>query len=111
MKEPEESQEYRLKILTEDFKAYGNAVIEQLQSYVEKQSDWQAVNNNYEGIRVACSGEEDGWFLLRLSLHDPVLPLNIESNVEGGVDQIKQRLLAFFETKAELDLSALTATG
>ncbi len=106
LKEPTESKEYRLKILMEDFKSHGNGVIQQLQSFVEAQADWQMVPNNYEGIRVACT-QEEGWFLLRLSLHDPVLPLNIESNVEGGVEAIKQRLLSFFGAISQLDTSAL----
>ncbi|MEL6321041.1 MAG: phosphoglucomutase, partial [Cyanobacteria bacterium J06626_14] len=48
---------------------------------------------------------EDGWFLLRLSLHDPVIPLNIESNVSQGVSSIKHRLLSFFQSFDALDLS------
>ncbi|MEM9151106.1 MAG: phosphomannomutase/phosphoglucomutase [Cyanobacteria bacterium P01_F01_bin.3] len=96
LKEPADSKEYRLKILTEDFKTHGNAVIEKLHAYVDEQDGWELVPNNYEGIRVACtSPTENGWFLLRLSLHDPVLPLNIESNVKGGVDHIRRRLIAF----------------
>ena len=42
---------------------------------------------NREGLRVSFPrGEGDGWFLLRLSVHDPILPLNAESNVprRGG---------------------------
>lgn len=108
LKEPAESEEFRLTIPTPDFKAYGSTVIEKLQTFATEQSDWTVVPKNYEGVRVSCSSpEEKGWFLLRLSLHDPVLPLNIESNCEGGVPQIKQRLLGFFETFAELDLTAL----
>ena len=65
--------------------------------------------SNYEGLRIACqSPEEDGWFLLRLSLHDPVLPLNIESNVQGGVEKIRQLLLTYFQSFEALDLTALT---
>lgn len=110
LKEPAESEEYRLKILADDFKSHGNDVIENLQTFVAQQPGWQAVPNNYEGIRVACSiPEEDGWFLLRLSLHDPVLPLNIESNVAGGVDKIKHRLIRFFKTVSQLDVSALSS--
>jgi hypothetical protein len=45
--------------------------------------------------------------LLRLSLHDPVLPLNIESNVAGGVNSIRQKLLACLQRFDDLDLSAL----
>ena len=106
LQEPQESREIRIKIGVEDFKAYGNGVIDQLKIFVEEQSDWAVVPKNHEGIRVSCSSsEEDGWFLLRLSLHDPVLPLNIESNVEGGVAKISDRLLAFFKGNESLDLS------
>lgn len=107
LKEPQASREIRIKIQTEDFKAYGESVIEQLKKFVEQQDDWAIVPNNYEGIRVTCpSPIEDGWFLLRLSLHDPVLPLNIESNVEGGVAKIVERLKGFFGAIESLDLSA-----
>ncbi|MEM9089061.1 MAG: phosphomannomutase/phosphoglucomutase [Cyanobacteria bacterium P01_F01_bin.53] len=110
LKEPVESEECRLKILADDFKPHGNGVIDQLRAFVYKQPDWELVANNYEGIRVSCNlPAEDGWFLLRLSLHDPVLPLNIESNVAGGNTQIKRRLIAFFKTVEQLDISALLA--
>ena len=107
LKEPQESREIRIKIGVDEFKAYGESVIERLKTFVTDQPGWSLVPNNYEGIRVACSdSEEDGWFLLRLSLHDPVLPLNIEANVEGGVAKIIERLLTFFNTVESLDLSA-----
>jgi phosphomannomutase len=100
LQEPAESREIRLKIGAADFKAYGEEAIEQLRGFVAKQPDWSIAPNNYEGIRVACSSpEEDGWFLLRLSLHDPVLPLNIESNVAGGVGKISARLSDFLNEK------------
>ena len=108
LQEPEESQEFRLKIQTPDFKTYGAAVLERLQAFVATQPDWAIVPKNYEGVRVACQApDENGWFLLRLSLHDPVLPLNIESNVAGGVAKIGDRLRAFLTTLADLDISAL----
>lgn len=108
LQEPAESQEFRLQILEPDFKTHGNGVIQQLQTFVANQPGWVLVPNNYEGVRVACSvPEEDGWFLLRLSLHDPVLPLNVESNVAGGVANIATRLRAFFATQAGLETSAL----
>ena len=107
LQEAVESQELRIKIATEDFQAYGNLVIEQMQAFAASQADWKIVPNNYEGVRVACTSEsEDGWYLLRLSLHDPVIPVNIESNVAGGVNRIKQRLTSFLKTQNALDLSA-----
>lgn len=110
LQEPEESAEFRIKLSADDFQAQGYRVIEQLQEFVSTQADWKIVPNNYEGLRISCtSASESGWFLLRLSLHDPVMPLNVESNVKGGVPRIVARLLAFFQTTEPLDLSALSS--
>ena len=99
---------FALKIKTEDFKAYGNEVINKLKEFANSQEDWTVVPNNYEGVRISCnSATEDGWFLLRLSLHDPVIPLNIESNVARGVTSIATRLLEFLRDFEALDLAAL----
>jgi len=108
LKEPQESEEFRLTIAAPDFKSYGQQVIEKLQECAAAQPGWQIVPKNYEGGRVACqTPTEDGWFLLRLSLHDPVLPLNVESNTAGGVTQIRQQLRGFFQEFEQLELSAL----
>ena len=108
LKEPIESEEFRLKIGIDDFKTYGNQVIEKLSEFAANQDNWQVVPDNYEGVRVSCSSpNEDGWFLLRLSLHDPVIPLNIESNITGGVNAIATKLKTFFTTFKSLDLSPL----
>ena len=78
-----------------------------MQEFAAKQPDWEIVPNNYEGVRVSCQSPiEDGWFLLRLSLHDPVIPLNIESNVSQGISKIAARLYDFFKPFEALDLSA-----
>ncbi len=108
LQEPVESEEFRLKIKVEDFKIYGNNIINKLEEFANKQNDWEIVPNNYEGVRISCkSSTEDGWLLLRLSLHDPVIPLNIESNVNQGVKKIVTRLLGFFQNFESLDLSSL----
>jgi hypothetical protein len=41
---------------------------------------------NYEGWRVTVDQGDGrrGWLLLRQSLHDPLLVLNVESDQEGG---------------------------
>ncbi len=108
LREPAESGEFRLKVETPDFKPYGQEVIDKLQEFAALQPGWEIVPKNYEGVRISCqSAEEDGWFLLRLSLHDPVLPLNVESNGSGGVTRIREKLLTFFQRFDQLDLSAL----
>lgn len=109
LQEPQESAEFRLKLETDEFKVYGNSVIEQLQAFAKTQADWAIASQNYEGVRVSCQlPEEDGWFLLRLSLHDPVMPLNIESNVSGGVTLIKRRLQPFFQNFGALSSDCLS---
>ena len=108
LQEPAESEEFRIKMLVENFKTLGDRVINDLQTFAATQTDWEIVPNNYEGIRVSCTAkDENGWFLLRLSLHDPVMPLNIESNVQNGVIKIANRLLAFFQPIDGLDITAL----
>ena len=46
----------------------------------------------------------DGWFLLRLSVHDPIMPLNVESDSKGGVKIICDKLGEFLKTTTGLDL-------
>lgn len=106
--QPYESREFRIKIEQDDFLAYGEKVIGELGLYAGSKANWRLVPDNYEGVRVSCeAGNERGWFLLRLSLHDPVIPLNIESDIEGGVDVIAGMLLEFFEKYEYLNLNAL----
>ena len=110
LEEPAESKEFRMNILQEDFKTYGQQVIAELQAYAEKQPGWALAPSNYEGVRVNLDEEHgNGWFLLRLSLHDPLLPLNIESNSVGGVKQIAKELAAFLTGYDKLDTATLKA--
>jgi len=68
-------------------------VIDELEKKILYQDGWKIVSPNYEGLRVRCtSANEKGWFLLRMSLHDPVMPLNIESDIKGGVEVIAGKL-------------------
>lgn len=53
------------------------------------ESSWSLEPVNYEGWRVAVDEGEGrrGWLLLRQSLHDPLLVLNVESDRQGGEQQ------------------------
>jgi len=51
----------------------------------------------------------NGWFLLRLSLHDPLMPLNIESNDVGGTKKIAAELADFIAGCDMLDAASLLA--
>jgi phosphomannomutase len=105
---PLESREFRLKIKTENFYAYGSDVLVKLEKMIESEPGWRPEKPNHEGIRIQCNDAgEAGWFLLRMSLHDPVMPLNIESTVAGGVNLIKARLLKLLKDFNKLNISAL----
>ncbi|MBO5339543.1 MAG: phosphomannomutase/phosphoglucomutase [Oscillospiraceae bacterium] len=108
--EPAESKELRLNIIPEDFKTYGQSVLDGLQEYAAKQPGWSIAPNNYEGVRVNLDADHgNGWFLLRMSLHDPLLPLNIESDVPGGVMTIAKELAPFLLSCEGLDTGKLAA--
>ena len=110
LEEPEESKVFRMNILEDDFKSYGQNVIDALTEYAAKQPGWSLAPNNFEGVRVNLNEDHgNGWFLLRLSLHDPLLPLNIESNSLGGVKVIAAELAAFIAGYEKLDASKLLA--
>lgn len=105
LKEPVESREIRFKITDSDFRATGNRIIKELEEYAKTQPGWLLADDSREGVRVSF-GENDGngWFLLRLSVHDPIMPLNVESNKSGGIDIILDKLMAFLRTCSGLEV-------
>lgn len=105
LQEPLESREVRLPITEKDFRACGERIIAELTAYAARQPGWQLADDNREGVRVSLDREHgDGWFLLRLSVHDPIMPLNIESDAVGGADVIYRQLLTFLRTTEGLKL-------
>ena len=108
LEEPKESVEFRMNILLENFKEYGQKVIDDLNEYAKTTLGFALEQNNYEGVRVNLDENNgNGWFLLRLSLHDPLLPLNIESNSVGGAKIIASKLYEFIKNYDKLDYSSL----
>ena len=106
--EPVESIEFRMNILLDEFKEYGQKVIDDLTAYAQNKKGWSLASDNYEGVRVNLDGEHgNGWFLLRLSLHDPLLPLNIESDEKGGAKKIAKELTEFLSAYDKLEKSKI----
>lgn len=101
LEEPAESVEIRVPIMLDDFKEYGENVIAKLTEYSENHLGWEVEKENYEGVRINVKG---GWFLLRLSVHDPILPLNIENDYTGVCSEIAHELKEFFSQFDKLDL-------
>ncbi|KAF3969031.1 hypothetical protein CMV_007135 [Castanea mollissima] len=86
------------------FRNYGEAVLKHLENSIESDPKLQKASVNYEGVRVSGFG---GWFLLRLSLHDPVLPLNIEASSNEDAVKLGLAVLAAINDFSALDKSAL----
>ena len=110
LKEPVESKEIRLTITDPDFRTAGKMAIEKVMDHAAFAPGWRIAPDNREGVRIIfdLNGEMDnGWFLLRLSVHDPVLPLNIESDVPGGVLTMAKGLYGVLQTCEGIDLSKL----
>ena len=104
--EPAEAVELRLPIQVENFRECGERVINDLEAYAQKQTGWQIAPDNREGMRISFGKSNgDGWLLLRLSVHDPLMPLNIESDTVGGTKLIAGQLYTFLRTCTGVDIS------
>lgn len=110
LKNPAEAVEIRLSIKSADFSTYGDMILDKLSDWVKLREDdgLSLVAPNYEGVRInfdqSCG---NGWALLRKSLHDPILPLNIESDSIGGVSEIRNQLRSFLVEFSDIDISNL----
>ena len=108
--DPLEAKEIRLKIGCDDFKSYGKSIIASLQLAALGNPGWRVADDNREGIRIFFDDPAlNGWFLLRLSVHDPIIPINIESDAPGGTKKIAATLLCFLTSFGCLDLAPLRA--
>lgn len=124
LEEPAEAAEARLKITCEDFGEVGDKVLRELSEKVEEEKCFdtacsefapdgkvrcERVTPNYEGVRIRFlkDGKSFGWCLLRKSLHDPLLPLNIEADEEGGTGTISRAVYGFLRNYSDLDLEPL----
>ena len=110
MQDPAEAKEYRFAIKAEDFASYAQGVLDRLESAV-KSGELPGAGlelPNYEGVRVNFDKYHGaGWLLIRKSLHDPVMPMNVESDIPGGVHRILSDLYALIKDTALLDLEPL----
>ena len=108
LREPEEAREYRMPLNCEGFKEYGQGVIDALEGWARGQDGISLAEDNFEGVRVNFDkANGNGWCLLRLSLHEPLMPLNIESDDVGGVEVIAKKLYPVLSKFDRLDVREL----
>lgn len=103
LKKPEVSKEYRLKILADDYKAYGEKLLADFKEFAANEKNFHIVQKNYEGIRVEFEDDEvTGWMLIRMSLHDLIIPINLEADQQEGEEVILERLEKFLNQYKEI---------
>ena len=91
-----------MKIMGEDdFRSYGENVLKAFEQRAAE-AGIRAAKPSYEGARLVLP---NGWALLRMSLHDPQMPLNIESRKKGGVAEIAAKVQEFLQGFTSLDMS------
>lgn len=112
LREPVEEKEMRFKILCDDFRPEGEKIISLFIKSAEETEKWTAASDNHEGIRINADKDNgNGWFLLRLSVHDPIIVLNAESDENGGIMKMAKDIYDVISTADnidKLDISALT---
>ena len=106
LKRPVEADEVRITFNSNsaDFKKEGAQVIEDLKKLAAKDKDMKLAPDNYEGVRINLL---NGWILVRMSVHDPVIPINFETEVKGGNKLLAQRLLQILRAYPFLDITKL----
>lgn len=110
LREPAEGCEARLPVNSPDFAPVTEKVLARVREYFEEADGFSIVPNNFEGVRVnADETHGRGWFLIRKSLHDPLMPVNLESDEEGGIKLIAAALVKCLKDFPELDISRIEA--
>ncbi len=103
-----EEKEIRMRITTPHFSEYGEDVLGLLELFAPNLGE--LATDSREGVRISMHDpDEDGFLLLRMSVHDPIMPLNIESNVDGGAKRIAARLYDYLSQFDKLDTEKLRA--
>ena len=108
LREPLESSEARMKISLDDFRPYGEKILDDIKEMASHVDGWLIAPDNHEGVRVSVDKEHgNGWFLIRMSLHEPLMPLNIESDSIGGVKMIAKQIEEMLSQYDKLDKTNL----
>ena len=107
---PAEEKELRVRFVDGvDFKKLGKIVLNDFTAYGNSLYYATPAEDNFEGFRLCYDKRHgDGWTLMRMSLHDPVLPINVESNVKGGTIQLAKDLYYFLRRYSFLDITPIT---
>lgn len=92
-----EQIEIRININNSKVITSGRKVLMHLKDF-SKEIKSCSLENSPEGVRLKFRARwQEGWCILRQSIHDPTLVLNIESYVNNGAISILNSLIPFFK--------------
>lgn len=104
LKMPLEEADIRLNFVNDEWRQTANTIISRLTEVSERLL--QISHDNYEGVRAYVSHAK-GYFIVRTSVHDPVLPIYIEADKVGGALSIAKFLQSFLCGFRGLDCTPL----
>lgn len=101
---PQEEAEVRISIQAEHWYELGLDIIEHIKKTFAKRRGYSLPKKNYDGIRVRF---ENGFIQLRMSVHDPVIVINMESDLQNGILPHAKEIYTILKKYKELDLNGL----
>lgn len=109
LQEPAESMEIRFPVTAENVAAAQDQVLKLVLEKTPQTEGWSLEKENFEGVRINCDAAHgNGWLLIRKSLHEPIMPLNIESDSKGGNRTMALKLAEMLADVTVLDQKPLT---
>lgn len=77
-----------------------------LKNYANSNKLFDVDRDNIEGVRINFNSKyQNGWILLRKSVHDPVIVLDAESYVSNGIREILNLIQPFLKRYKFVDIS------
>ena len=102
------TRQFRLAVNSSNIEIESNRIIQTFKQFVDTVPGWKVVINNFDGVRITADKYfGDGWLLLRLSLHEPVLVLNIESGSKKGIIMILKRVVKLLSRVTTVNISTI----
>ena len=101
LEEVDEVKELRLEVVDgslETTRKYFDLLQSMVERECEKRTDWTLDEENLEGVRVRTGTDTGGFCMLRVSLHDPIVSLQIEAkSSESAVESVAWPLSEMIE--------------
>ena len=98
--------EFRLNIDAKNFKEYGENILSEIKLKIKNDKELNIAEPNYEGVKAYINNSKS-WFLIRISLHEPILAINIESEYLNGSKEIIDKIRYLLKDFKNINLGNL----